>query len=212
MDVKKMKLKMFRMVAFQGGLFSEEIEVLLAVMFEILGRFTPERGTFRLEGQKLGCDSYEIISFNFPRGEKRHFMANDRGSESLSNYMLGQASTYSRQIGLGSVRHGFNAPSWLDLETDNGRFLAAYYAENGSDDIMNQVYLTIIEVLSILRENDKVLTECCANTFCGEFDNADWVRGLAVRINRMFDEDKLPEIVAWKKWHKNNKNLDKYFI
>jgi hypothetical protein len=204
MDAKVVKLKDYQEVNGEFGLYHEEVDVVLAILFHVLdARGIPKKGTFCLESQRFKGSSYKVVSFNFPGGRVSHFYGSDSDSERVSSYVLEHASTYVWGNGMGAVRTGFNFPDWMNLEADNGRFLATFYADRGYDKNMKEIYLTVIKTISMLADDDQTLQKNCAMTIYGQFEDVKWATALETYIDDLFDNDKLPEIVAWKEWKKS---------
>jgi len=211
MDVK---LKNRREDVGVGGLMAEELNVVKAILFEILAKSgMPQKGTFVLRAQTLRqemsgtCESRTVLSFNFPKGEKRRFLGMDRGSDQIANWVLNEAAGYSRQVEMGgTLRSGFNQPDWATIETTAGRFMVIFLADNGDDHTMKKVYLTITKTLGLLCPNDEVLQRVTNCTFNTVFDGIPWVAELEQTIKDMFFGHELSEVKAWKKWRDRNAN------
>ena len=204
MDIKKLKLKNYKEANSDFGLYAEEVDVVLAVLFHVLeARGIPVKGTFRLDSQKRGDESRKIVEFNFRGGKKRHFYGGDRDSEQVAGHVLAQAATYTWGNGMGAIRNGFNNPAWMNLEANGGRFLAVFYADAGCDSSMKEVYLAVAKAISMLAENDRMLQESFGMTVFGQFEDIKWATALDQYIDNLFEKEKLPEIKAWKEWHRS---------
>ena len=206
------KLKNYREDVGVGGLMKEELDVLRAVLFEVLAKNgMPQKGTFVLRAQTLKqetsgiCDFRNVMSFNFPKGEKKHFLGEYRGSDVMANWTLNDAVCYSRQVEMGgTIRHGYNQPTWMTVETDAGRIIAIFLADNGDMHTQEKVYLTLTKTLTMLCPNDATLQHVASYTFNAVFDDELWVKKLEKSIEEMFNEHELSEVTTWKKWRERN--------
>ena len=206
------KLKNYKEDTGAGGLMKEELDVLKAVLFEVLAKNgMPQRGTFLLRAQTLRqetsgiCDYKKVMEFNFQKGEKKRFLGEYRGSDVMANWVLNDAASYSRQVEMGgTIRHGYNQPTWMTVETDAGRILAIFLADNGDFRIQEKVYLTLTKTLAMLCPNDTTLQHVASYTFNSMFEDELWVKKLEKRIEEMFNEHELSEVTTWKKWRERN--------
>lgn len=193
----------------KNGLLRPESDLLLEVIDHIIEEYPGiSKGTFIMQAQTLADSvSYEkpidVIRFNMGNGEKRHYLGGDRGSDVVASSTLSDASTYSRTMTYGAIRHGYNCPDWMDVETTAGRFIAIFCAEGAHDVVMKKLYLAIAKTLSLLCPEDAVLQNSINTTFRLEFDNAEWAKDLETEIEDIFVNDRFAEVENWKKWHKS---------
>ena len=207
------KLKNYEETTSTKTIAKEELDVLKAVLLEVLNKSgMPQKGTFLLRGQTLKqetsgiCDFCQILSFNFPKGEKKRFLGEFRGSDVIANWVLNDAATYSRQVEMGgAIRYGYNQPMWMSVETTNGRFIAIFLADNGDVHYQEKVYLTITKTLSLLCPQDETLQHVSNVTFNTVF-NESWVKNLEESIEGMFNDHEFSEVKLWKKWRERNAN------
>ena len=208
------KLRNYKEEPGNGSLMKEEIDVLKAVLLEVLAKDgMPEKGTFSIRAQTLAqetsgiCGYSNVFSFNFPKGEQKHYLGDFRSSDTIANWTLNDAVGYSRRADRGGItEHGRGCPVWFSAEMTNGRLVAIFLADNGNTLTQNKVYLTLAKTLSRLCPNDKVLSRAIIEALNSEFDNQSWVKKLLETIDEMFENPRISEIKTWKKWHE--KNLD----
>ena len=201
------KLKNFHFISdTELGLNLTEIDVILAVLDKIFEREGyPKKGTFRIEGQMDGHGALTIFEFNFPGGEQKHFLGGYRGSDVVASQVLYDGSTYEKKREQSAITYLYNSPEFVKLNTDCGRFLIAFFADNGSISLQTLVYMAVIETLTRLREDDNLLKTSSDLTFFTEVEDMPELSNLRRYIDGLFDNEKLPEIVEWSEWYEDTK-------
>lgn len=180
-------------------LFKEELDVVLAVMFHVLGQRVPKKGTFILAGQRHGEKMQTIVEFNFKEGKQRNFIGQDRDSDVMAANNLWDASTYASNPGAKAITHMFNSPQIMSLETTHGRFLAAFFADGGEFSKQETIYRAITKAIAMLGRDDVVLQKSCDATFDSDSKTENYVKFL-------FETRELPEIKTWSAWHDQAKS------
>lgn len=195
----------------KSSLSKEEINVVFAVLNKVFEheKNCPKQGTFILAGQKDGREPFKIISCEFPRGEKKNFVASYRSSRNMAEDVVYAASTYKKEGGGSALNYMYNTPYFIRLNTDNGRFLVAFFVDTGEFSFQTLVYMAIVRTLAELRRGDKILEESCEHTFFTEIEDSPGLAALEVYVKSLFEECSLPELEEWQKWYASRQSLGK---
>ena len=183
----------------EDTLFKEELDVVLAVMFHVFGKNSPNKGTFVLAGQRHGEKIHKIVEFNFKGGKQKNFIGQDRDSEIMASNCLWDASLCGSNPGENAITHMFNSPQIMSLETTHGRFLAAFFADSGTFSMQETVYRAIAKTIAMLGRDDEVLQKSCSATLATDAKMDSYIRFL-------FETKNLPAIKTWSAWRDSAKN------
>lgn len=146
------KLKNFKEHEVDWLVDKSQVQAILDGLFEAIDEVgMPKKGTFILAGQRKGESVQKIVDFEFPGGKQKNFVGQDRDSRLIAENVIYDASTYSYRGDERVITSLYNTPQIMSLELPHSRFLAAYFADNGSfsdqDIVYNRLAGTIKKVL-----------------------------------------------------------------
>lgn len=205
LGIMKGLVRKYKEIPNEDILYKEELNVILAVLFKVLDSNVPRKGTFLLVGQRYTENMQKLVEFNFKEGKQRNFLGQDRDSDIQASTILWDASCYSSEPCSDAIKHLFNTPYIMSLETLYGRFLAAFFADYGDFRLQEKAYLTIVKTITMLNPEDEVLQNSCSKTFWARAkDHSDGESRLEEYIEFLFKTKDLPEIKKWSEWKRAN--------
>lgn len=202
-------------------LFQQEVDVILAIIDQVLSNLEqyPTKGTFILDGQKMGEKAYNIVRFNLQDGYStyhRYGRNSDRAAEESINEILSYPSSmnrYSTNPGyywksFGLLPSGFyqcdDMPQLrvVVINASFGRFIASFYGDPYDAD--TDCLTALAEALAQLCKEDKVLRRSVDDIVSDSVKRRDDGAEVAAAIaSKMFDSCDHPALKAWRDWHES---------
>ena len=201
----KKNLKKYKEFPSEHTLFKEEIDVILAVMFQVLGEKFPKKGSFMLAGKKEGGELETIVEFNFPGGKQKRFLGQYQDSDVMASYNVYNMSTFSHEPGSKAIKYQYNSPEVMALHTTNGQFVAAFFADNGGFSTQERAYHAMIEAIALLGRDDVGLKDSFKKTFELDAESNPDLDKLETFVRFLFETQELPEIKTWSAWRDKDK-------
>lgn len=195
-------------------LFQPEVDVILAVIDQVLASFDtyPDKGTFILDGQKMGEKAKCIVRFNLEGGYCRPL--EDTSDEITANainnvlswphkpaYAYQGETKFFGQFPSGIYTHG--RQKVLVLNTTYGRFLMSYYANSGCNPFEEHDECTILlqalaETFARMGKEDKVLQWSVERVHA---QATDLEKRTITLVQDLFQNCTLSAIREWEDWH-----------
>lgn len=200
-------------------LYQQEVDVVMAVIDRVLSNSVikkyPTKGTFILDGQKMGKKAYNIIRFNFQNGYSTHQLCG-KNSDEMAEKSIDEILSYpspesyyyfrsdSENFGLlpsGWYRHKNGEPlRAMVINASFGRFIASFYDGAYGSEI--ECLSAIAETLAQLGKEDKVLRRSVNDIMAERDKEIDFNSVAAVgMVEHMFETCEHPTLKAWKEWH-----------
>ena len=142
----------------------------------------PKKGTFILEYQSYGGlepqwyylhpTTQRIVEFEFEGGVQKNFICQGRDSREMAEELIAYIATCSNNSG-SAIRYNSGTPYYMQLEADDGRFNAVYFADNGNFKDQFAVYCALAKALSMIMPGDLTLQKSWQTT--REFEASDFL-------------------------------------
>lgn len=202
-------------------LFQPEIDALQAVVDQVLASFDlyPTKGTFILDGQKMGEEAQCILRFNLEDGMMLGRMPCEADSDLLTARAINEIllwpenSCYeyrARAENFGQLPAGIYLHHELEvmvLNTTLGRFLVSFYSNAADQDVIDgadtAVLMALAEALAQMGKEDKILQQSAQQAcHCSSPLGQDAIK----LVKRLFLECDVPALKAWREWHEPANN------
>ena len=200
-------------------LYKAEANAIVAVVLDVIDNFgiSAESGTFMLWGVKNGeCMARRLISFDFDRGPTYNFYYSGLYSHAVAEdtLVLDASREHDCMSRHSAISYYIDTPPFLRLWAEYGRFTCAFYAGSGHYDDMARVYCAVVQAFALMCEEDEVLQNSCDEIFYIEARKHPGIYDVRSYVKELFKKCELPELVAWKYWHKrrDHDRLKKLFF
>jgi hypothetical protein len=213
-------------------LFKEEASVLMAIVrygLEKLCLDNLDNGTFLFGyaaddtiGKKCAPEGLikfkKIITFDFGDGPTEDFNYSGENSRISAKYLLSHNLGCYGMVNFMSI-HSFDydIPPTLTIEATRGCFKCVILSDELDYSHMAFLYCGIGQALACIRKEDLALKKSCERIFRDGFLINNRYQDMTIfmkfieEVRQLFNDCRLQEIVAWRRWYYNRSSSSKLF-
>lgn len=194
-------------------LFQQEVDVVLAIVNQVLTslQLCPKRGTFILDGQKMGEDAKCILRFNWEEGTYQP-LSSERTSDQIAADSIDRILSWPEYLTYGyqgeakyfgllpSNIYRYGRMQVLVINATYGRFLISFCADFTDErwDESTVLMMALAEAFAQMGQEDGILLRSADRICQGAGETEKTAIAL---VQGLFRDCTLPALETWKSWH-----------